>query len=763
MSSKLFLPLVILAFLANAAAANVSNATPTSSRSMETRCAVSTQRMEGMEYGRMPSPKYPWLSAIGRLPSSAGQPSYVAIGAGQPLFGHAQGEKSGPYMIAALEMEGSPFLDSTPARCYPPLSLVTSSLPTAMAGFSYSVSLAANGGQPPYTWSFGQSSFPQGFSLSSNGALSGTPSTAGTYTFNVIVSDALKNNVTGLLTLTVTSNSDTPTPTPAPTTYCVANSGSDSNSGTATGANCTGTVSAWQTIAHVNAQHFSPGDSILFQDGGIWREELIPPSSGSSGSPITFGSYGSGVQPIINGSDVISSWAPATASPALQDSFGTANENDNQQLAYRGKSWIAGAFAPTASYPLVEVAVNLKLHTGAPFTSPVTAYIYNNVSGSPGASLATGIAPANVWEASVATQPNEVWINGTSLSTPQASEAALTIQNQWFWSSGILYIYSTANPSSGQTVEAATLTYPVYVNGTNYITLASLEVKNANEIDINLKNSEYDIIQGMNIHDAVGEGVYAGLGGGGHTIENSEIYNTGLGGTFGTGSGIQLNGEEAPPVTIASIVQNNYIHDVKNSVGGDHAIYDEVAGDTDRYNHFKNIVGSTAMKVDGNGILIYGNLFDSIPSGGIWIDAFSNVKVYNNTFYNVGTVSPYAAVSFTGDGAESGVSVENNIDYFPGSSYSVFLNINTNATGFSSHYNDAFGVWWAEWINGSSYDSLASWTKATGQDAHSITGNPLFANASASQFWLATGSPAIGAGVYIPGVSTSNPPNIGAR
>ena len=605
---KLFLLLTILAFLANAAAANVSNATPTSSRSMETRCAVSTQEME---YGRMPSHEYPWLSAIGRLSSSASQPSYVAIGAGLPLFGQAQAEKSGPYMIAALEMEGNPFPDTIPATCYPPLSLGTTSLPTAMAGFSYSVSLAANGGQPPYTWSFGQSSLPQGFSLSSNGALSGTSSTAGTYTFNVIVSDALKSNVAGLLTLTVTSNSDTSTPTPAPTTYCVANSGSDSNSGTATGANCTGTVSAWQSIAHVNAQHFSPGDSILFQDGGTWQEELIPPSSGTSGNLITFGSYGTGAKPILDG--------------------------------------------------------------------------------------------------------------------------------------------------------ANTLTYVLETNGVNYIEISGLEVRNSTNVGVFLRNSTYVTLSGLKVHDIQGQGVYAGLGGGGHTIENCEIYNTGLLGTFGTGSGIQLNGEEAPPVTIASIVQNNYIHDVKNSVGGDHAIYDEVAGDTDRYNHFKNIVSGTAMKVDGNGILIYWNLFDSIPSGGIWIDAFSNVKVYNNTFYNVGSVSPYAAVSFTGDGTESGVSVENNIDYFPGSSYSVFLNINTNATGFSSDYNDAFGVWWAEWVNGSSYDSLASWTKATGQDAHSITGNPLFANASASQFWLATGSPAIGAGVYIPGVSTSNPPNIGAR
>ena len=141
-------------------------------------------------------------------------------------------------------------------------------------------------------------------------------------------------------------------------------------------------------------------------------EELIPPSSGSSGSPITFGSYGSGVRPSSMVRMSILRGHSATESPALQDPFGTANKNDNQQSAYRGKSWIAGAFAPTASYPLVEVAVNLKLHSGAPFTSPVNAYMYNNVSGSPRASLATGIVPANVWEASVAIQPNEVWING---------------------------------------------------------------------------------------------------------------------------------------------------------------------------------------------------------------------------------------------------------------------------------------------------------------------------------------------------------------
>ena len=43
----------------------------------------------------------------------------------------------------------------------------------------------------------------QGFSINSNGSVTGTPGSAGTFTFNVVVSDSLKDNVTGALTLTV--------------------------------------------------------------------------------------------------------------------------------------------------------------------------------------------------------------------------------------------------------------------------------------------------------------------------------------------------------------------------------------------------------------------------------------------------------------------------------------------------------------------------------------------------------------------------------
>jgi len=84
------------------------------------------------------------------------------------------------------------------------------------------------------------------------------------------------------------------------TTYFVAAAGSDSNSGTSSG-------TPWQTIAKVNGAAFSPGDSILFNRGDAWYgTSLTVPSGGSSGSPITFGAYGSGANPILKGSTVLS-------------------------------------------------------------------------------------------------------------------------------------------------------------------------------------------------------------------------------------------------------------------------------------------------------------------------------------------------------------------------------------------------------------------------------------------------------------------------
>jgi len=72
------------------------------------------------------------------------------------------------------------------------------------------------------------------------------------------------------------------------TTYYVSSAGNNSNNGTSTS-------SPWLTVAKVNAQTFSAGDNIFFNGGDTFTDATLTiPSSGSAGSPITFGSYGTG-------------------------------------------------------------------------------------------------------------------------------------------------------------------------------------------------------------------------------------------------------------------------------------------------------------------------------------------------------------------------------------------------------------------------------------------------------------------------------------
>jgi parallel beta-helix repeat protein len=61
----------------------------------------------------------------------------------------------------------------------------------------------------------------------------------------------------------------------------------------------------WRNISKVNSMKFNPGDSILFERGGIWKEQLKVSSAGNSTHPITFGAYGIGDKPIISGGGVI--------------------------------------------------------------------------------------------------------------------------------------------------------------------------------------------------------------------------------------------------------------------------------------------------------------------------------------------------------------------------------------------------------------------------------------------------------------------------
>ncbi len=71
-----------------------------------------------------------------------------------------------------------------------PITVTPASLPAPSIGNSYSQTLSSSGGVAPYVYSLSSGSLPAGLSLSSTGAITGTPTAAGPFTFTVGVHDS---------------------------------------------------------------------------------------------------------------------------------------------------------------------------------------------------------------------------------------------------------------------------------------------------------------------------------------------------------------------------------------------------------------------------------------------------------------------------------------------------------------------------------------------------------------------------------------------
>ncbi len=74
-----------------------------------------------------------------------------------------------------------------------PLLIITTSLPGGCVNSPYTQNLIAVGGKEPYIWSY-TGSLPDGLTLSSDGLISGTPTTAGRFIFTAQVSDQTESS-----------------------------------------------------------------------------------------------------------------------------------------------------------------------------------------------------------------------------------------------------------------------------------------------------------------------------------------------------------------------------------------------------------------------------------------------------------------------------------------------------------------------------------------------------------------------------------------
>jgi uncharacterized protein YjdB len=156
---------------------------------------------------------------------SSGNVSRATVSAGGLVTGVSAGNGT---IFATL---GSVSTTTTLTLLSTPLGISTASVPVGTVGLAYSTTLAASGGTVPYTWAISVGTLPAGLSLNtSTGAITGTPTAAGTSNFTVQVSDSSSpvQSATTALSLTVSAPATSVTIWPSTAVPSLADGGADS-------------------------------------------------------------------------------------------------------------------------------------------------------------------------------------------------------------------------------------------------------------------------------------------------------------------------------------------------------------------------------------------------------------------------------------------------------------------------------------------------------------------------------------------------------
>ena len=486
--------------------------------------------------------------------------------------------------------------------------------------------------------------------------------------------------------------------------YVDATLGDDSNPGTQ--------AQPWKTISKVNSTSFSPGDNIYFKRGETWREQLNVPSSGSDGNPITFGAYGSGDRPIIHGGTTIPS-----------DEWSGPDANGVYSYSYSGDIWFV-----TEDNSLILHASDSTCSDGNWYWDNANDTLYYKpTSGTPSDHVVD-----RVTRAACIKMNNRQYIELENLN--------------------LIISYSGIEGSApNSSINNITISYCDISKCRNGIWF---EGRNGND-------NSYITISHCNISNC-GESIFLGAYASATekhshcTISNNTIQNTGI--TTGSELWDEFLSGDLEAIGLQNINNSTISRNIitGGAVDGGIVVWTaETSTSNDneiKRNYLKDLDGAGVIPGGAytnnttNNTVAYNIIVDcgqgsSPPYGGLRLNRSQSPsnKIYNNVL--VGNDINLYLYSLT-----DYYIIKNNISYNP-VNYHVRRDgeIGNNILDYNCYYPDT-GTKFQ--LDGSDYD-FSGWKTQTGQDAHSISQDPLFVDADYNDFHLQPASPCIDAGVNV--------------
>ena len=271
------------------------------------------------------------------------------------------------------------------------------------------------------------------------------------------------------------------------TNYYVKTGGNDAAAGTSDG-------TAWATITKVNAVWaagtFAPGDNIYFNKGNTFVGTITVTESGTSGSLITIGAYGTGDAPIVTGfTDISGSWVNYSGNIYRK---AVTTSSDIRYLSIEGVNYLMGRFPNTGRYQPTSA--------GSGYLGDATHLTQADDWWNGGeVTYRTSWYSLTTAEITDFTSTNDrILFSGTPSTSYgyfiQNNIHCLTDNGDWCWDGSYIYLYYSSDPSS-LTIKVAAYDYGVNINNYDYIKIIGINITGYNVAGIRTQDGDRNVFQ----------------------------------------------------------------------------------------------------------------------------------------------------------------------------------------------------------------------------------------------------------------------------